>query len=203
MKTKIFAVALASAFLVSASVQAVTISVVGGALNAPIGTTGQLEVQVFTGDDTPIPTFTNGGIELSVQSSNPGVLNFTGATVLNPTVFGFSPRWSVAQAVDVDADLVGLLQGASVSTPALNGNDPSNVIAPNRFLFATIDYTVTGAGETQVMLSGFDGTNDFVNSGAQVQPELVAGVVSGVPEPSTMALAGLSLIGLVLRRRND
>jgi hypothetical protein len=59
-------------------------------------------------------TFMNGGIDLELLSSNPGVIQFTGATVING-----DGRWAAAVTHNLSADRVGSLFGASVLTPGL------------------------------------------------------------------------------------
>lgn len=82
-----------------------------------------------------------------------------------------------------------------------SASDLNSLQAP-AFLLATVTFDTIGTGTSQVQLSlnalgDADGNNlhtDLSNGSVTVAP------VSGVPEPSTVGLTGLALVGLLVRR---
>ncbi len=158
-----------------------------------IGSTGVLEIQFNTFPENR--SFMNGGIGLALTLTNPGVVEFTSATVLNP-----SGRWTVAGANNVTPNSTGLLYAYSVLSPGLpSGTD---------VVFATVEYKVVGYGNTTVLVgpSGedplYDGT--VPPFGADVSGEFTfQSAIVGPwddPEPSSIVLAILGCLGWNFRR---
>ncbi|MDZ4657255.1 MAG: PEP-CTERM sorting domain-containing protein [Bythopirellula sp.] len=184
--------ALAVVVALSTFAQAGSFSIVGGGL-LPAGTTSGVLDIVYN----PIPggvTFGNGGVALSVLSSTPGVIKFTGASVLNP-----AGRWTAVIATPPTDDAASALDGFSVGTQGLSSTLTS--------IYAQLNYEVLGSGTTILSLAThgedalFDGAQGDVSSTTQLVGTPVT-VASEIPEPASLAMAGMGLIGLAFRRRN-
>jgi hypothetical protein len=195
MQRSLFLLALSLlSFCVCRPLSAATISVEygsGSSQFAAPGSTGTFEIQFNTGPENR--TFQNGGIGLALTLSTPGVIEFTGAQIIN------GGRWAVLGPIDVTANSTGTLNAFSLSTPGL----------PSGFdiVYATVDYKVIGRGSTtiNVGVSGedplFDGT--VPPFGADVTSEFAFwGNVFTNPEPSSMVLATIGCAAVILRRRN-
>ena len=183
--------ALALALAVSVA-QAGTVSMEGPGVGqqAPGTTSGTFNI-VF--DLESIDNFQNGGIVLGLSNSDPSVIQFTDATVLNP-----GGRWTIAADT---SSAVGIeFTAFSVQSPALptGGQD---------VIFATVNWTSpSSSGITELgWIVGEEALVDGRNFGTIVNEnyQFLPNFVSFVPEPTSLAMAGLSLFGLVLRRRND
>jgi hypothetical protein len=196
MKKINFVFSLVAVALLSVVVQAASFSIVGGGdFSSVAGTTGQLQIQF-----NPAPqgiTFADGGIRLSLTSSNPGVIRFTGAAILDAAA-----RWgNSVQVIGVGADAVAQLNAFSVGNPGL----PAAAVST----FATVDYEFLGDGTTTLALGVqgedplFDGVQEDVSGVISLGTSIINNVTGPIiPEPGTLAMAGMGLIGLVLRRRN-
>lgn len=154
----------------------------------PVGSTGTLQILINTSPENF--SFRNGGVQLELTSSNPTAVTFSNPTIVQPA------RWSGT----VGTGMVGTAAqfvAFSLNTDGLNGAGSQ--------LFATVDYTAISSGLATFSLASFG--EDALFDGAQGD---VSGAITlnggsilvGVPEPATMAMAGMSLIGLAFRRRN-
>ncbi len=83
-------------------------------------------------------SFEQGGLDLKLTSSNPGVIKFLDAEILN------DGRWEIANTFGITDDSIGRMFAASIFTPGLAGTGPR--------VFAEIKYTVAGSGGTDVLL---------------------------------------------------
>ncbi len=195
MKKITFVFSLFAVALLSVAAQAASFSILGaGELSGLAGTTGQLQIQY-----NPLPegniTFADGGIRLALTSSVPGVIKLTGATILDAAA-----RWgNSVQVLGVTDNSVGQLNAFSVGNPGL----PSSASS----IFATVNFEFLADGLTQLSLGVqgedplFDGVlgEDVSNRVALLGASLKN---TTVPEPATLAMVGISLVGLAFRRRN-
>ncbi len=83
-------------------------------------------------------SFEQGGLDLRLNSTNPGIIKFLDAEILN------EGRWEVTVANQIGDDTVGRLFAASLFTPGLAGAGPRT--------FAEIRYSLVGTGHTELLL---------------------------------------------------
>ncbi|TWU28216.1 PEP-CTERM sorting domain-containing protein [Bythopirellula polymerisocia] len=190
-KINIFALSAVIVLCASVATQAASFSIVGGG-DLTIGATGLLDI-VYD----PAPqgaSFQNGGLGLQLTSGTPGVIEFTSAEVLNP-----AGRWTAVQA-SFGADAASPLNGFSVGSPGL----PTGATS----IYAQVGYKVLAAGSTLLSIGVqgedpiFDGSQGDLSSATMLGTAEVRVAGAPIPEPATLALVGMSLIGLVVRRRN-
>ncbi len=182
----------------------------GGQVSATVGS-----LQIIIDIAPELVPMAVGGVELTMTSTTPGFLKFTGATVHNPILGTDSTgqtikRWEIALGTNRTSEKIVFL-GASIFSPAMDMSYPQNPISPgsSEFLFATIDYEILQpSGSTLIDLFPTYYYGAFVN-GYDFPPGIVtgttinfSGAVVSNPEPATLAMAGMGLIGFVLRRRN-
>ncbi len=166
-------------------------------------------IQLIVDNSTDPLTFADGVLGVAVSSSNPGVIEFTGATVFTPSFFGgFVDRWSAGTVLNLTEDTIDRLQGTSISTAGLDGSIGPNVDGggPNLFLFAEIEFTVVGIGSTDIVLGNIPGGAFLTQGGLGDVSGLVSLgstqiTVEGIPEPATLALAGFAMVGMLCTRR--
>jgi PEP-CTERM motif len=186
----LFFLLLANSF---AHAQPGTVYFTGSTVFPPSSTGGTINVEF---DLLPAHTFANGGINFGVQLSNLDIVKFTSAEVLNS-----DGRWTVATDVTTP-DLV-IFNAASVLTPGLPAGEQGVVFATIDFEFVSNDYGSVDitfvTNEESLYDPNFEDPRDwttsfytFVNNSASI-----------IPEPSTLAMAGLGLIGLTLRRHGS
>jgi hypothetical protein len=184
----LFALALTCAVSVA---QAGMVTFEGDVGALPIGSTGgtiNLVIDLDSADN-----LANGGLSFGIAHDNASLVTFTGATVHNP-----SNRWTVASA-EATAGAV-LFNIFSVQSPAfpMGGQDQ---------LIATVNYELAAGATGTANLSWLLNEESLVdgrNFGTVVTDNyvFVSAFISVIPEPGTLAMAGLGLIGVVLRRRN-
>jgi hypothetical protein len=155
----------------------------------PQVSTGTLQILFDTAPENY--TFRDGGIWLELSHTDPGVIEFTGATVIN------DGRWILTGVQDLSANRIGGLQGVSVHTPGLP-NGPAIV-------FAEVTYRVLGIPlqssrlKLRVLEDGLF-AGDAPPYGADVSSSFMIRQgeirVSWVPEPATplLMLAGVAML---------
>jgi hypothetical protein len=175
-----------------------------------IGTTGSFDVYIQTSSLL-------GGVSLDVLNMG-SALTLTGAQVFNGPAAGGN-RWLSASVGNVAADKITSADGFALPGLGSAGINPGSAAsdagfdaAANAFLFATVDYQVTGGlGDVsslwlQVGGNTIGGVNTVnLGVGDDAVSATVAGSISTmadgsvsiVPEPTSLALAGLALLGLV------
>jgi hypothetical protein len=184
----LFAVAL---MLVATVVQAGTVRLTGNVGNVPAGMhSGTINV-VF--DLNAQDSFKNGGVQgLQVANSNTGLIRFTSFAVANPA------DWSAPVVTSV-TDGLATITAQSVNTNALP-------LGGQGAIFAVLGWEQVGVATGQADLSiilpqealvdgrsgGIDVTADYTT-----QANFIF-----IPEPATLAMVGMSLVGLAFRRRN-
>ncbi len=208
--SKYFSLAILLSLCVLTTTQAADVNLVSSTSVFPSasGQTGTIQLIV---DNTTDPLlFSDGVLGVTVSSSNPGVIQFTGATVFTPSFFGgLVDRWSAGTVLNLTNDTIDRLQGTSISTAGLDGNIPDNVDGggPNLFLFAEIEFTVVGTGSTDIILGEIPGGAFLTQGGLGDVSGLVSlgstqiTVEGIIPEPTSLALASLGLIGVLATRR--
>jgi hypothetical protein len=158
---------------------------------APALVSGAFDVTVqaqdlFAGRDPSTDGVLTFGFDVSV--SDPSILSFLGDT--SGPLFDLVTS---APGTDVFAAASGFFIGSGVSEP---------------LLLATLHFTTTGTGPATIVISS-DLTNDFQGLQFIDDPiqESIAGNVSvsavaptAVPEPATLVLSAIGLIGVVSRR---
>jgi hypothetical protein len=185
----LFAVAL---MLVATVAQAGTVRLTGNVGNVPAGMhSGTINV-VF--DLNAADSFKNGGVQgLQVTNSNPGLIRFTSFAVANPA------NWS-SPVVTTVTDSLATITAQSVNTNALSPAGGQGVV------FAVLGWEHVGVtiGEAilsivlpeEALVDGRDGGVD-VTADYTFQSNF-----NYIPEPGTLAMVGMSLVGLAFRRRN-
>ena len=153
-----FFLTLAMSVLAVSSAHALQISIVPGTLDVAQGDTGQLEVIIDTSSDPDNLTFVNGGIGLDVSVSNPSAFQIDSFEVNNIGFFATASfdRWSGTGGT-LNNGGVDDLFGFSVQTRGLNDSAPTAEAAngggPDKFLFATLNYSVVGGGDSTITIS--------------------------------------------------
>ncbi len=157
---------------------------------------GQTGVVNIVFDLDPQDSLQNGGVSLGVTASG-AFIQITGAEVLNP-----GGRWTIASDATVGNNVQ--FNASSILSPAFSPAGSQNQI------FATINYTVLGPGVTnltfgvgpETLVDGRDFGTDVTNNYAFLPNFIDTNLGVIIPEPATMAMAGMALIGLAFRRRN-
>jgi hypothetical protein len=168
-----------------------TVYLTGNTVFPPSPTGGTINVVI---DLLPGHTFENGAINFGVQLSNLDVVKFTSAEVLNS-----DGRWTAVS--DMATPGLVSLSAASVLSPGLPAGAQD-------VIFATIDFEFVSQelGAVDIIFvtnseSMFDPAvdpRDYITS----QYTFIPNFVRVIPEPSTVAMIGMGLLGLVFRRRN-
>jgi hypothetical protein len=153
------------------------------------GPTGVIELRI---DLDPSDSLQAGGIFVSVVLDNLDVLKFTGATVYNP-----AGRWQLAEALPTpDAVEFNIV---SVDSPAFPTGGQNQLVA-------TINYERTGYnGVSQIRwLVEEESLVDGRNGGTIVTQnyQFIPNFIGSVPEPGTLTMFGIGLMGLAMRRLN-
>jgi len=172
------------------------------------GETAQLQVIVDI-LATDGPTFGIGSLGVVATSSNPSAVEFTDAEVLNPSFFGGSVgRWSgVREDPEITPGSVDDLFAVSVNSLGLSPFLSDNPLAAGgtEFLFATIDVVGGSGGVSDIQISLSGRPDPVFDAGLDISDQLTFTSLSitTVPEPTTLMLAGLSALGVVLQRRRS
>ena len=148
-------------------------------------------------DLNALDSLQNGGAVLDVHFLNPSVARFTSAEVI------IGGRWSFATNTVSDSSVQ--LTAASIFIPGNPVSGPGLPAGAQDILFATINYEMIDLGlsdlvfdlQPEMLVDG----RDF---GIDVTPNysFPPSFVHFMPEPGSLVLAGIGLVGLAVRRRN-
>jgi hypothetical protein len=157
-------------------------------------------------------------VAYDVMTTNPGVIRFTGAEVFQYDLLvapgvDIGDRWNLPTSPGmISGDGQKIINMSAVNVDK-SGLDPTTRNfdqgwdalanpgpAPGAALFARIDFEAIGGGNTEVMLSM--GSTLIVENSQVAQTQFSGATVTVVPEPATVSLVGLAVLGLVgLARR--
>ena len=210
LRRMILAVVILSVYTASGFAQDIFVTFGNGASNndtAEVGDTGQAFIYVANGN--PL-----GGFNLDFFIADNSVIEFSDASVFNSPIgldgaFGtrFDPVEDPKTADPNPTSTFGSLSGSSIRStsqginPGFADFDADFDTDLDAFLLGTIDFNVVGEGEAVITLASRG--QGFVDlSFNPVFPSLGQGtLVVGVPEPTTMGVLAVGLIGFVARRR--
>jgi PEP-CTERM motif len=169
------------------------------------GATGKLNV--FANTDVRLS-----GVSLDLVETG-GFIRFTGAQLVNP-----NNRWPIPGLPTVSDSSVLSLSGGAIPNVVGGGIGPGSPDPGPGILFATVDYAAelhSGVSHLQLrvgdlVIADWEGNNPMVAFGEG--PANIPGGVPGgagpvgiilyIPEPATLSLIGLAIVGLlVLGRR--
>ncbi|TWT76182.1 PEP-CTERM motif protein [Planctomycetes bacterium CA13] len=143
------------------------------------------------------------GMGIDITSSQPSVLEATTHTILNPSFFGGAfNRWDGSNAGSL-GDLVSGSNAVAVTGLGIADANTGfgDVSVSGFFLHSQIDFLATAIGSSTVGISAnIFGVSD---SDGLVTPSFTGGTVNvvAVPEPSSVAVLAMGLVGLVVGRR--
>jgi hypothetical protein len=175
------------------AVQAGTVRFGGDVGLLPAGTTsGVLEVIM---DLEPQDNFVNGGINFSINAATLGVVTFDSVAVNGTWQLNNSAIANGGSRINIALESV---------SPGGTGGIPTGSQA---FVLATIPYTVVGT-ETETALGYVVDVDSSLVDGRDFGTNVTgnytfqAGLISLVPEPTSLVMAGMSVMALAFRRRN-
>jgi hypothetical protein len=171
--------------------------------NTPAGQTGS--INIYANSDIQLA-----GVSLDLVGTG-NALTFTGVTVPNPSTGG-SNRWFALDGPQtISAQSITSIGGAAI--PGLSGNGIGQGSAEGaKVLLATVNYTMAAGGGTENLqlkigtntVAGWDGSFPTVFFGTQSGTGVNGGIpggagavgsISAVPEPATLSLFGLAMVG--------
>jgi hypothetical protein len=173
--------------------------------HAPGTPTGSIYLYV---DPASGADYSSGGIAVSVDSSNPGVIAMTNVDVFEPTFSDGGQRWSSTFVNGLGPDDVDEIGGMALQTMGLvapsepDPGDP-NQGANGNYAFARIDYDILGPGTTSLGLGPIAREGQFIVSNSESVPmEFDPADITVIPEPASLTVLGASGMLLLRRRRN-
>ncbi len=188
MNMRLHALAAALAFFVALPAAAITISFNPGAQSVTAGSSTTVDLIISGLVDNAAPSL--GAFDLNVNF-NPSILNFTGATFGNQLdLFGLG---------DVNSVTPG---GGTVNLFELSLELPADLdnLQLDTFILATLSFDAirVGASILDISLNALsDSLGNPLDSLVSRGSIQTVGTVQTVPEPSSLALIGLALIGLL------
>lgn len=164
---------------------------------------------------------TGAGLDLSL--TNESTIDFTGARTLDFEILVSSTnvpvfdRWvgnnpnagSVGEASEISDDFVEGLNAVGIIEPgilAAHGAggifvDAGYDVGADAFLFASIDFVVTGSAGSVTNINSEVGEIGIVHSGQALDPSFGNATIIVVPEPMSGMINMLGAVGLIARRR--
>jgi hypothetical protein len=185
--------ALASALMATVA-QAGSVYFTGDVGQRPLGQTSGV-INVVIDLDTGDTLSAGGGIDFAIEATTPDIIQFTTAAITDGATV-----WDVRNAAVQNGQRVQLNTTALFAAGLPDG-------AQGKVL-ATINYNVlnaagaTGLSFVLPAVAGIVDGNHAVDADRTADYDFEANTVTFVPEPATLAMVGMSLIGLVVRRRN-
>ena len=141
------------------------------------------------------PTFT-GSLGTTIKGTPAGTVSweFTGpATIFVQDLFFDGDQFQIF----VDSSSLGVTSATPDSAQPSCGNDPAGCTAAR---FSSGTFNVVGAGAHSLTISVIEETNGLPNGAAVFRLSGLA--APEVPEPTTLGLIGLGLVGLAFRWRS-
>jgi hypothetical protein len=181
-----------------------------GAWASPIINVGTIEAQPGEIKTFSISVTGGGavqGLDFYIQIGDGGTANSgvgTKPVITDVDIVGLGTLFNASNVGQTNAFTSDLLWAASTTTDTSKASylDASGVIA-----FVTIDTAGTTVGESYPLLLSGVAKGAFGEPGvdtgfAGVPAAITNGQINIVPEPATLSLFGLALMGIVARRRN-
>jgi len=191
------------------AVLAVVCLLAASAWASPIISVGTIEAQPDTTKTFSILVTGGGsvqGLDFYIQIGDGGTANNGSGTkpiITNVDIVGAGTVFNASNVGQTNALASGLLWAVSTTTDTNKSNylDASGVIA-----YVTINTAGTAMGESYPLRLSGVATGALGNPGADtafasVPAAITNGRIDIIPEPATLSMLGLSLMGIIARRR--
>ena len=157
------------------------------------------------------PTLNLDAFEIDVTNGDTSVIQFTVAQLQNPTLGPFGDRWDSPTAATATAgasNLLGVAINANGVDTGFAAFDPDYDGVADAFLLAQINYNIVGVGTSVLNLTA--GSRGFFSNDSPdelLDPTFASGTITVIPEvipePSSVGILALGLMGLLARRKRS